>query len=109
MSTPELPPPNAYFWTPKPGSGLPPELKSWSTNPGPRPEWDIVGYYTTEEVAAAVLAEQEKAEAMRTKAQELVDALDGSYWSSWQTTAGFSAQWEALRAAIRAEPKERQP
>jgi hypothetical protein len=60
MTTPELPPPNAYFWTPKPGSGLRPELKSWSTNPGPRPEWDIVGYYTPEEVAAAVLAERER-------------------------------------------------
>ena len=65
--------------------------------------------YGDARAAAAVLAEQEKAEAMRTKAQELVDALDGSYWSSWQTTAGFSAQWEALRAAIRAEPKEQQP
>ena len=65
MSTPELPPPNAYFWTPKPGSGLRPELKSWSTNCGPHPQWDVVGYYTAEEVAAAVLAEQAKSEAMR--------------------------------------------
>ncbi len=117
MNTPDLPPPNAYFWTPKPESGLRPELKSWSTNCGPHPEWDIVGYYTTEEVAAAVLAEREKSEAMRAALVELLTIEDrATVFATLPITQRLRiadrkvAAIDAARDAIRTEPKkEKQP
>ena len=61
MTTPDLPPARLYYWAPKPDSGLDPVSNAtWSTNTGPHPHWDVVGYYTAEEVAAAVLAERER-------------------------------------------------
>jgi hypothetical protein len=62
--TDELPLPLAYYWTPKPDSGIPYDLKSWSTTIGPHPAWHVQGYYSPEEVRAiknaAVLEEREK-------------------------------------------------
>ena len=105
MSTPELPPPNAYFWTPKPGSGLRPELKSWSTNCGPHPQWDVVGYYTAEEVAAAVLAERERcANIIGTYQVPVGNSRSGELAAEWTMDA-----LREVRAAIRAEPPKEQP
>jgi len=39
---------------------------------------------------------------VRVAAQELVEALDNTHWSSWQTTARFSIQQDALRDALAA-------
>jgi len=46
---------------------------------------------------------------VREAAQALMDALDRTNWSSWQTTAGFSEQCGALRAALAAPPQEQAP
>lgn len=46
---------------------------------------------------------------VRDATQALVDALDMTTWSSWQTTAGFSEQCGALRAALASPPQEQAP
>jgi hypothetical protein len=39
-------------------------------------------------------------DALRERLRELVDGLERTNWSSWQTTAHFWTQLEAARAAI---------
>ncbi len=47
--------------------------------------------------ARRVVAERD---ALRERLRELVDGLERTHWSSWQTTAHFWKQFEAARAAL---------
>lgn len=40
----------AYWWSPKEGSGISPNLACWSTNTGPHPQWDVTAYYSEAQV-----------------------------------------------------------
>lgn len=45
--------------------------------------------------------------AMETALVDLVEALNGTYWSSWQTTASFRKQLDSAEEAISARKKGR--
>ncbi|MBY4947037.1 hypothetical protein [Cupriavidus respiraculi] len=62
---------------------------------------------TNEQAAARQAAHIATAAEVFHALDELVLALDNTNWSSWQTTAGFSAQLEVARHVV-ARAKEQQ-